>query len=199
MRDVLDKLDSLRARGADRVAPMRFRVIEALAQRTTKHEGAARRVLDARLAALLDAYERDAAASVDAVRVADANANADASALTALLDDLRRRADAHTDPAELLDHLRIVWSKVSADKRLRESLAQVPKNAGPLNSSSLVHRALSLMQDVSPDYLQHFLGYLDSLAWMDALMDTQADTQVPAPKAAPRAPAAKKTARGKSR
>jgi hypothetical protein len=53
----------------------------------------------------------------------------------------------------------------------------VPKNAGPLNSSSLVHRSLSLMREVSPEYLQHFLGYLDSLAWLE---DTTARPTPPA-------------------
>jgi hypothetical protein len=52
---------------------------------------------------------------------------------------------------------------------LRDSLAQVPRNAGPLNSSSLVHRALSLMREVSPGYFQQFLAYADALSWMEAM------------------------------
>jgi hypothetical protein len=190
MREARDILDAWRARGADRADPMRFRIIEAMAAHASRHEGDARRVIDARLLMLIEAYERDCA-----VAKIEANHEKETTPLAALLDDMAQRAASHADPAELLDYLRTVWSKVSADKRLRESLAQVPKNAGPLNSSSLVHRALSLMQEVSPDYLQHFLGYLDTLAWMDALLETQA----PAPKEAPRAPAAKKAARGKSR
>ncbi len=44
-------------------------------------------------------------------------------------------------------------------------LDHVPANAGPLNSSSLVHRSLALMREVSPGYLRHFLSYVDALAW----------------------------------
>ena len=107
----------------------------------------------------------------------------------------RRRAEAQPAPSEFLDALRAIWSTVSAEKRLRESLAQVPKNAGPLNSSSLVHRALSLMREVSPDYLQHFLGYIDALAWMEHMTLANGGTN----KETPRHGAAKKTTRGKAR
>jgi hypothetical protein len=162
-------LDAWRANGDDRVNRTRFRLIEAMLRRASGHEGEARRAIDARLACLIDAYAHD---------VAQARAHAThvttQSPLAALLDDMRQRtarhAAKHAAPDELLDYLRAVYSKVSAEKRLRESLAQVPKNAGPLNSSHLVHRSLSLMREVSPDYLEHFLGYLDGLAWMEEMM-----------------------------
>ena len=52
---------------------------------------------------------------------------------------------------------------------MRQSLEQVPGNAGPLNSSSLVHRSLSLMRELSPGYLQQFLSYVDALSWMEQM------------------------------
>lgn len=67
----------------------------------------------------------------------------------------------------LLDEFQRLWSRVRTESQLRQSLAPVPENAGPLNSSALVHRALGVMRDVSPGYLQHFLGYVDDLAWME--------------------------------
>ncbi|KND61958.1 hypothetical protein BVER_01447 [Candidatus Burkholderia verschuerenii] len=182
------QLDAWRARGDDAMDRMRFRVIEALARRASSHEGEARRVLDARLSSLLDDYARDverAGASVEP------ESRALESPFAGLLQALSERAANHAVPAELLDYLRGVWSKVSAEKRVRESLAQVPKNAGPLNSSSLVHRLLAVMQDVSPEYLQYFLGYLDSLAWLEEMAWPQRE--------APRAVVAKKTRRGKAR
>jgi hypothetical protein len=70
-----------------------------------------------------------------------------------------------------IDYFRRTWSKVSTNRLLRESQAQVPDNAGPLNSNQLVHRALSAMRDVSPDYLHHMLLYVDALSWMEQLKD----------------------------
>ena len=49
-------IDALRARGADRLDPVRFRFIEALARRSAAERGDTRRVLDARLATLLEEY-----------------------------------------------------------------------------------------------------------------------------------------------
>ena len=66
---------------------------------------------------------------------------------------------------------------------MRQSLEQVPSNAGPLNSSALVHRAVTLMRELSPGYLQHFLGYVDDLTSLEQM-------NVPAPQVASEAPAA---------
>ncbi|MFP3693050.1 DUF2894 domain-containing protein, partial [Burkholderia sp. SIMBA_048] len=93
-----------------------------------------------------------------------------------------------------LDYFRETWSKVSAEKQVRVSLEQVPGNAGPLNSSSLVHRSLSLMRELSPGYLKQFLSYVDALSWMEQMTGGAA-----AGKDAPRAASAGKSARGKSR
>jgi hypothetical protein len=56
---------------------------------------------------------------------------------------------------------------LSAQKRLTASLAKQPENAGPLNSQRLIHRALSLMRELSPAYLQHFMAHVDTLMWME--------------------------------
>ncbi|CAJ9061634.1 chemotaxis motB protein [Burkholderia pseudomallei] len=77
---------------------------------------------------------------------------------------------------ELLDYFRETWSKLSADSQLRASLEQVPKNAGPLNSSSLVHRSLSLMRELSPEYLRQFLSYVDALSWLQQMNGDEAAT-----------------------
>jgi hypothetical protein len=52
-------LAALRARGGDRRDPVRFRFIEALAQRAANRQGAARRVLEDKLTGLLAAYDLD--------------------------------------------------------------------------------------------------------------------------------------------
>lgn len=227
-------LDAWRERGADRLDPVRFRFIDALRRRAAAHGGDARRLLDARLAALIDAYAADlrrAESNGDACECAGAPAPAPASSsssssspaptpaapsttttspatsspaepargpLAALLDYIGSRErptasapdETRAAPAsptasgrvalraepELLDYFRETWSKLSADSQLRASLEQVPKNAGPLNSSSLVHRSLSLMRELSPEYLRQFLSYVDALSWLQQMNGDEAAT-----------------------
>ena len=107
-----------------------------------------------------------------------------------------RRPTGAADP-ELVDYFRTMWSKVRTEQQYRQSLDQVPRNAGPLNSNSLVHRSLATMRELSPAYLQQFLSYVDALAWLEDLAGGGAQ-----PKEAPRAKAtkpAKKVTRAKAR
>lgn len=64
-------------------------------------------------------------------------------------------------------YFRQTWSKLSVDKRVTQALAQAPKNAGPINSHRLVLRSLALMRDISPDYLNRFTSYVDTLLCLD--------------------------------
>jgi hypothetical protein len=205
-------LDAWRECGADRLDPLRFHFIEAMARRAAGHSGEARRVLDDRLSGLLETY------AGDLERAASSSAAQDGSvvpggrplrgALGALTDYVASHAlvnDAGAAAAkprpcsypdlELLDYFREVWSKLSTTSQLQQSLKQVPGNAGPLNSSSLVHRALSLMHELSPGYLQQFLAYADALSWMEQINGGDAS----AAKDAPRAASARKGTRGKLR
>ncbi|SAL23160.1 hypothetical protein AWB73_01613 [Caballeronia turbans] len=161
-------LDAWRANGDDRANPVRFHLIDALAKRAAAYDGETRRKLDARLAQLLDAYRTDIErAALHRTATHDAD---ERGPLAALVDDIAKPSSKHaTSHAELLEYFRAVWSKVSAEKQLRDSLAHVPRNAGPLNSSSLVHRSLSLMREVSPGYFQQFLAYADALSWMEEM------------------------------
>ncbi|WP_321946295.1 DUF2894 domain-containing protein [Paraburkholderia sp. J10-1] len=192
-------LDAWRARGADQLDPVRFHLIEALERRAAAHAGDARRLIDARLAQLLDAFADDLAREDSKIThtLRDETAR---SELGRLVDSLARAEPAqpatrvrHEPDPELVEYFRQTWSRVRSEKQLRQSLDQVPRNAGPLNSSSLVHRALSLMREVSPGYLQQFLAYADALSWLEQL---NASVGVAAPvKEPPRATAAKKGAR----
>jgi hypothetical protein len=201
-------LDTWRERGADRVDPVRFHFIDALERRAARHGGEARRILDERLAGLLNEYaghiERTAS-STDDDGAHVANEPAAHSTLQSLVDylasqdhvpvaiGLPRAASYPELPA--LDYFREVWSKVRTEKQMRQSLEQVPGNAGPLNSSSLVHRALSMMRVVSPGDLKQFLSYVDALSWMEQINSGTAS----AAKDTPRAGNAGKSARGKAR
>ncbi|MGE8656408.1 MAG: DUF2894 domain-containing protein [Achromobacter sp.] len=213
---MLATLQAWRERGDDRLDPVGFHFIEALARRAAAHAGAARARLNERLAQLLQAYAaRIAAANAETEGLDDAAAP-DASPAPATpapkpargpLAELaaylaypgapgedpdaiaaQARRDAYPD-LPVLDGLREIWSGLSADRQVRQSQEQVHKNAGPLNSNQLVHRALSLMRELSPGYLQQFVTYTETLAWMEQVTAAAA----PPAKEAPRAPAKKNT------
>ena len=197
-RDARALLDAWKASGADRVDPVRFGMLDAFARRAAGHEGDARRVLDDRLAALLAEYasEVERATSEEKDNAATPATASGLGALAALNDDFARHAQpGHASWPELamLDYFRKTWSRLSVDRQWRQSRDQVPTNAGPLNSSSLVHRALSLMREQSPGYLQHFLSYVDALSWMEQMNGDDA------PRDARRATHTKKGARSRSR
>ena len=87
---------------------------------------------------------------------------APASIATADKPPLQSASDSRT-----LQFFQRTWSRLSADQRLAQSRASLPGNAGPLNSHHLVHRSLMLMREVSPEYLEHFVGYIDALQWLE--------------------------------
>jgi hypothetical protein len=64
-------------------------------------------------------------------------------------------------------YFRNTWSKLSVDKQVKQALGQAPKNAGPINSHRLVLDSLALMRDISPDYLNRFVSYVDTLLCLD--------------------------------
>lgn len=183
-------LDAWREQGADRMDRIRFRFIEALARRSAAHSGEAGRILENRLCELLDAYASDLERAAFQASQAGESVSTRAfgkptrGPLAALVDEFERHAPTRGDrsatphstarPAAypelpVLDDFREIWSRMSTEKQLRQSLAQVPGNPGPLNSSSLIHRSLSLMQALSPGYLQQFLSYVDALSWMEQI------------------------------
>lgn len=177
------RLQRWRSQGADQLDPVRFHLMETLAARAGTQAEPVREVLEEKLGKLVDAY----AATVKQAarrRVASAAAQpSQRSALGALADrmaghaalmevDSRKTASAEaTQFPELpaLEDFRRTWTTVRTASQVRQSLQDAPKDAGPLNSSVLVHRCISLMRECSPGYLQHFLGYVDALSWLEQL------------------------------
>lgn len=161
-----------------------FHFLEALARRTAAHEGEARRVLDARLAQALKVHgERLAEARRRDRPEPVAMAPAAPGALADLLRCFATPADTAA-PAEL-KAVRVhgrTWSRLSAEQRLLLARATVPGNAGPLHSHALMLRALTLMHEISPDYLSHFMRHVDSLLWLDQARGSEP----PAAREAPR-------------
>ena len=188
--DAASALDALRERGVDRRDPVRFRVAESLARRAVAHVGAARRALDARVAALVErlAATSDAPAAAPVPRasqglLADLVAQAARAKSAPVLAPPARSRDAGLDktPAadpKTLQFFQRTWSRLSATQRLAQSRAALPENAGPLNSHHLVHRSLTLMQSLSPEYLERFVAYVDALHWLEQSSEAAAQELV---------------------
>ena len=190
-------LAAWRERGEHRRDPVRFHFIEALARRANDHSGDARRILDDKVGTLLAAYGEDLEATPHAE-----NTPADPpphTTLAQLAEHIARHASSRgdrsaTDELKTLEFFRNTWSRLSAQRRITQSLEKLPQNAGPLNSHNLVHQSLTLMRELSPEYLNRFISYVDALLWVDQANAGTASTAADAP----RAEGAKKTARGKS-
>lgn len=137
-------LDAWRARGDDRLDPVRFRFIDALEQRAAGQRGEARRILDARLSRLLADYAGDLArAGADVGDAGGAVRSGDPArgALAALVEYMASRAAAKGGSAalparhqaalppepEMLDYFRETWSRVRTETQLRQALDQVPR------------------------------------------------------------------------
>jgi hypothetical protein len=76
---------------------------------------------------------------------------------------------------------RNTWSKLSVDKQVAQAMQQAPENAGPLNSHYLVLRSLEFMREISPDYLNRFMSYVDTLLCLE---QAERKSKLPVKKAA---------------
>ena len=199
--DPLAAVEAGCAQGAALVDPVRFRVIEAMARRAGAQQGEARALMVRRVEAMLDelaavttppraaeATEPDARQATLAGLSALVNRLGRSSASRVLssspdpLPNAVRKADAPPpsplsrtatmQPLKAVTAFKSTWSRLRADTRLREALAQVPAAAGPLNTSQLVNRTLQAMRDVSPEYLDAFMAHVDTLQWLEQASGT---------------------------
>jgi len=139
------------------------RRVAALQQRAAGHRGAARQAIETRLQQL-----RHASALAAAEEAAPAPAANRVSPLAALVADMARQQPPAGELKTVRDH-RGTWVKLGVQQRLTQTLAQVPDNAGPLNTQRLMHQALSLMGQTSPAYLQHFMAHVEALLALEQL------------------------------
>ena len=184
--EIAHRLQALRASGAERADPVRFAYLEALARRAALQPDAVRQPLITRIVreatALSERQPADAPPDTGSPRPPSPLAD-----LLAYIGEHTRDASGFTTPgaprarplsqpkggatpaAELksVAYFRQTWSKLSTEQQLTQTLAQAPENAGPMNSQHLVLRALQSMRDLSPDYLQGFMSYVDTLIWLE--------------------------------
>lgn len=169
--DTTGAIEALRARGAARFDPVRFRFIEALARRMAGQPDAAVHAIEHRLArALADFNERFERGEQQGVAT-QLEAQANSRPLAELLTHISRHSPvsgfAPLGESKAMAYFRDTWSRLSVDRQLSRSLAQAPANAGPLNSAFLLLQALKTMRDISPEYLRQFMTYADTLLWLD--------------------------------
>lgn len=184
--EIGQRLQALRERGAGRGNPVRFAYLEALARRAAQQPAAVRQPLIARIVREAEALaeRQPAATSPDTGSPPPASPLADLlaylgehtldassfpSAGTARARRLSQPKGGAAPATELksVAYFRQTWSKLSTEQQLTQTLAQAPENAGPMNSQHLVLRALQAMRDLSPDYLQGFMSYVDTLIWLE--------------------------------
>ncbi len=167
------------------VHAVRARRIDALARRAAGQEGAARQLLETRLQVLRAAGAEPGADG----RPAAARAP---TPLGGLLDHIAqrtatpraglpgpRRTEAPPELQAVRQH-RSTWSRLSVEQRVRQALAQVPPQAGPLNTQRLVHEALRTLHAVSPDYLHRLVAQVETLLWLEQAASRGAKPRRPA-------------------
>lgn len=164
--ELLARVESAR----EQMAPVRHRVLQAMARRVERQQGEARRQLMARVEALMSEPVVEAASDATVaptLRLAE---------LSQLVAKLNRHA-GHTaaaptrmaapQPLKSVVAFQGTWSRLRVEQRLRQALAQVPAQAGPLHSARIVSRALETLHELSPAYLDAFMTHVDALQWME--------------------------------
>lgn len=131
-------------------------------------------------------------------RVSSLEAGEQRVSLGALVRELEQHAPDHAkarnevnavprSELKTIRNFRKTWAKLSVDNQVAQALKQAPKNAGPINSHMLMLRSLAMMRDISPDYLNRFMSYADTLLSLD-----QSEKEKPA---LPKKPQATKAAK----
>lgn len=205
--DPRSTIEAWRAQQADAAEPWRFYLIDALERRSANHTGAMRQWLDARLRQLMDGYAEglngrtDDAAKPVTAPVSSAPARGPLGELVDQLTEHAKRpggqienasAASTTPDLPALDTFRKTWSRLHSQSQLQQLSEAAPADVGPLSSAILVHRSIALMRALSPDYLAHFLAYIDDLSWLEQLAGSTSS-----PPTATRSGSAKKRIRSK--
>lgn len=190
-----EMLQRWRADKLDQLDRTRYALIEALHARTQAHDGEVRALLQAKLDALVTNYA-ELIAEAPAAAQPGQGPSPGRIGLQALVTELTGQHNPAYPELPVLADVRAGWATLRNASQLKESLAQVPTNGGPLNSGVLVHRALTLMKETSPGYLTHFMAYLDALSGMEHLH--QWGVLVATPKVAPRGAKPRRPRAGKA-
>lgn len=185
--------DALQAAGAPQRDQAHWHYIEVLGARARTQTGRAQVLLQEKLTVLLKQLEGQLHAPPKAAQTEPQGSEAEPSPLAVLLRDMAQHAAAAptvpttaatrspTTAPTALSSKPTAWraespkvqqfkkqlSKISVQKQVKQAMAMAPQNAGPINSHMLVLRSLGLMQEASPDYLNRFMTYVDTLLCLE--------------------------------
>jgi Protein of unknown function (DUF2894) len=142
---------------------LRQRHLEALERRAAGQPAAVQRLLQARLQQLRSTPTP-----------APAPALATPASRRAPLADLLAHIAQHSGSAAALElkavrDYRSTWARLGVQRRLSQSLTQVPDNAGPLNTQRLLHQALTVLDETAPAYLQRLVQQVEALLALEQL------------------------------
>ena len=168
-------LQPAQAAEAAQLDPVGWHHIQVLTERTRTQTGLAQVLLQAKLNSALAQLQARLAAQKKQHTQHIQPTRHTPSPLSALLQDMAAPSAEHPfSPSGQgrMDNPRVAQfrqqlGKISVQKQVTQAIAQAPQNAGPINSHMLVLRSLSLMRDLSPDYLNRFMGYVDTLLFLD--------------------------------
>ena len=162
---------SLRDAGAARFDAVGWHYIEVLSQRARAQTGHAQALLNDRLTKALAQFK----SKLDEAPQAPQGSETSPSPLATLLSEMAQQApltapttqaskpSAWRAESTQVQQFKKQLNKISVQKQVKQAIAMAPQNAGPINSHMLVLRSLGLMRDASPDYLNRFINYVDTL------------------------------------
>ena len=70
-------------------------------------------------------------------------------------------------PLQASQKMQVFRQRSAIAKRVEIAIQQGPESPGPLNPQMLALKALTAMRDLSPQYLNRYVNYLDALFWID--------------------------------
>jgi len=178
-------MQRLRDANAPRLDSVGWHYIETLAQRSRAQTGPAQILLQNKLLHALQVFEQRMAQTTETHQSTPLPSSQTAPSVLALL--LREMAPPALAALEATSSSRLGLQpesprvrqfrkqlrQISVHKQVSKAIAQAPHNAGPINSHMLVLRALGLMRDISPDYLNRFMTHLDTLLCLQAAEQTR--------------------------
>lgn len=190
----------LQAAGAARLDAVGWHYIEVLSERARSQSGPAQALLNEKLKTSLIQFKQRWDDAPKAAKASPPARVASPSALAALLSDMAQHAAAPSTTPSTLTVKTAAWraesprvqqfkkqlGKISVQKQVKQAIALAPQNAGPINSHMLVLRSLGLMRDASPDYLNRFITYVDTLLCLEEAGKASAQSKKPSSSARPK-------------
>lgn len=163
MSEVLAQLRTLRQEGAHHRDPVRFAYLESFATRLAESRRAPSQKHQKKLEQALADYQARSSDNQDAPIAGPYR-----SPLAVLLHTLRGDDDAPRD-LKALAPIREAQARQQMAARIQHAISHTPGDAGPLNAHRQVARALAALQDISPEYLEHLVTYLDDLMVLEKI------------------------------